>query len=266
MRALWRPGLWGLAAALALAAASWAAHSDLAAQRPAVQIETRPAVPTPAQLVARSIDTENETRRLAEALRMLTADRDRLLTRLNVLERNLEEVTDALAHVRSAHALPSNAALAAAGAAPPAQSAAAAGAVETVSDPRWTALVSRPALAGPANSPPWPTPTPALAYDGPTGSILGLTEFGVDLGGGANFDALRALWNSLRGKHAALFQGLRPVVAIREGSRPGDMELRLVAGPMINAAAAARLCNHLAIAGMVCQPTLFDGQRLAGIQ
>jgi len=53
------------------------------------------------------------------------------------------------------------------------------------------------------------------------------------------------------------------VIAIREGAKPGSMELRLVAGPLANASIAARLCAALAAAGQSCQPTVFDGQRLA---
>jgi hypothetical protein len=41
------------------------------------------------------------------------------------------------------------------------------------------------------------------------------------------------------------------------------VELRLVVGPLANAATAARLCAALANAGTTCQPTVFDGQRLA---
>jgi hypothetical protein len=41
------------------------------------------------------------------------------------------------------------------------------------------------------------------------------------------------------------------------------MELRLVVGPLVNAGAAARLCGTLAASGLACQPTIFDGQRLA---
>ena len=55
---------------------------------------------------------------------------------------------------------------------------------------------------------------------------------------------------------------MRPIIAIREG-RAGQVDLRLVVGPIGNAAAAAKLCASLAAAGLSCQPTLFDGQRLA---
>ena len=110
MRALWRFGLWGISAALALAAAAWSAHSDFGTQRlvnafsvPAT--EMRPPAPSAAQLLARSLEAENETRRLAEAVRLINVDRDRLLARVRTLERNLDEVTDSIAHVRAA-ALP----------------------------------------------------------------------------------------------------------------------------------------------------------------
>jgi hypothetical protein len=171
-----------------------------------VQTEIQPAVPSAAQLLARSIDTENETRRLAAALRTLSSDRDRLIARLNTLERNLDEVSDSLAYVRSAQALPSpsnNATVAMAGAISPLP-APAMSAVETQPDPGWTAAVSRLAPTTAPNLASWPTPsqsasTPVLAYDSSTGSIPDRTEFGIDLGGGANFDALRALWSSVKG-------------------------------------------------------------------
>jgi hypothetical protein len=89
------------------------------------------------------------------------------------------------------------------------------------------------------------------------------TEFGVDVGGNHTLEGLRNLWASIRGRHGALFENLRPLVAVREGDKPGAVELRLVAGPLSNAVAAARLCATLAGAGIACQPTVFDGQRLA---
>jgi hypothetical protein len=281
MRALWQFGLWGISAALALAAAAWSAHSDFGTQRlvgafSAPAPEPSPPAPSTAQLLARSVDTENETRRLAEAVRLLSADRDRLQARLRTLERNVDEVTDSIAHVRAA-ALPpppSNstvaaAAMAAASPALPAPPPAPppppmANAPETTPEAAWSAAVSRP----PAAVVPSPAPTqsasaPPTAHELATGSIATRTEFAVDLGGATNFQALRTLWSSIRSKHAGLIDGLRPLVSIREGARVGEVELRLVAGPLLNAGDAARLCASLAAAGSVCQPALFDGQRLA---
>jgi hypothetical protein len=89
------------------------------------------------------------------------------------------------------------------------------------------------------------------------------TEFAIDLGAEPTMDGLRALWASLRGNHGTTLNGLRPLVSIREGAKPGSMELRLIAGPLANAGAAARACATLQTKGVTCQTTVFDGQRLA---
>jgi hypothetical protein len=88
------------------------------------------------------------------------------------------------------------------------------------------------------------------------------TEFAIDLGSEPTIDALRILWNGLRGVHGTL-NGLRPLVSIRDGARPGTTELRLIAGPFANAGAAARACAALQAKGASCQTAVFDGQRLA---
>jgi hypothetical protein len=50
-------------------------------------------------------------------------------------------------------------------------------------------------------------------------------------------------------------------MTVRDHARPGGVELRLIVGPVANAAAAARLCT--AMVGAVCQPAVYEGQRLA---
>ena len=70
----------------------------------------------------------------------------------------------------------------------------------------------------------------------------------------------------LRTKHAQLLNGLWPIMSVRDRAKPGTpgtVELRLVAGPLPNAAHAARLCAAFAGLGVACQPAVFDGQRLA---
>lgn len=88
-------------------------------------------------------------------------------------------------------------------------------------------------------------------------------DFGVDLGSAQTVDGLRALWTQVKAKHGTLLEGMRPIVSIRENSKPGSMELRLVVGPIPSAALAARLCVVMNAAGAICQPAVFDGQRLA---
>ena len=85
----------------------------------------------------------------------------------------------------------------------------------------------------------------------------------MDIGGNASIEGLRSLWSTLKSGQPALLDGLRPIVAVREGQKPGALELRLIAGPLPNASIAARLCAALSSAGQACQPAVFDGQRLA---
>jgi hypothetical protein len=89
------------------------------------------------------------------------------------------------------------------------------------------------------------------------------TEFGVDLGSEPHMDALRARWSNLRGSYGAMLSNLRPLVSVREGTKPGSVELRLIAGPLTNAGDAARTCASLQAKGVNCQTAVFDGQRLA---
>ena len=90
-----------------------------------------------------------------------------------------------------------------------------------------------------------------------------LVDARVDVGGNASIEGLRSLWGTLKSAQPALFDGLRPIIAVREGQKPGAVELRLIAGPLPNASIAARLCAALSTAGQSCQPAVFDGQRLA---
>lgn len=96
------------------------------------------------------------------------------------------------------------------------------------------------------------------------GDITGATQtqFGIDLGGETSLDGLRARWTALQSKHGKALSGLRPLVRVREGSRPGTVELHLVAGPVANAATAARVCANLQSTGIACRASEYDGQRL----
>jgi hypothetical protein len=103
---------------------------------------------------------------------------------------------------------------------------------------------------------------PVAANPPPVDPAAARAGFGVDVGGGATVEGLRGLWTSVKAGAGPLLVNLRPVVAVRE-VRPGAVELRLVIGPLANAAAATRLCAQLAAIGRACRPTTFDGQRLA---
>jgi hypothetical protein len=88
-------------------------------------------------------------------------------------------------------------------------------------------------------------------------------QFGLDLGGGASEEALRTLWTAALRRHNALLQNLRPLVLSREQPRGGGVEYRLVAGPIGNAAKAARYCAAITGTGGICQPAMYDGQKFA---
>jgi hypothetical protein len=90
------------------------------------------------------------------------------------------------------------------------------------------------------------------------------TEFGVDVGGANSVGGLRALWRGLlKSRSNAVLTALRPIIVIKEGATGLGMQLRLVAGPLIDAAAAAKICAGLIENQRPCETTVFDGQRLA---
>ena len=69
------------------------------------------------------------------------------------------------------------------------------------------------------------------------------TEFGIDVGGANSIAGLRALWRGLlKSRSNVPLTALQPIIVIREGTGSRGMQLRLVAGPLSDAAAAAKLC------------------------
>jgi len=253
VRRAWRLGAWSALTVLCVVAAVVAAYTETGARRLALGDAPVSPSATPASV------SDNESRRLADAVRALSADRDRLAARMNALERNLDDVTGSIPNrsgsERGGAASPAASPLPPTLAPPPASATAAPIVVlpapPAVRLPPQAPVVSRP-------------PTPLMAADAAaTGSTATRTEFGIDLGTAATVEGLRNLWTAIKGTQAPLLEGLRPVVAVRDGAKPGALELRLVAGPLANAGVAAKLCAALADAGLTCAPAVFDGQRLA---
>jgi hypothetical protein len=56
---------------------------------------------------------------------------------------------------------------------------------------------------------------------------------------------------------------LRPIIIVREGNTGFGMQLRLAAGPLLDAASAAKICAALIESQRACETTVFNGQRLA---
>jgi hypothetical protein len=93
--------------------------------------------------------------------------------------------------------------------------------------------------------------------------IVKRTEFGVDVGGANSVGGLRALWRGLlRTRSNGALRALQPIIVIKEGSNGLGMQLRLVAGPLKDAAAAARICATMTANKRPCETAVFDGQRL----
>jgi hypothetical protein len=261
MRALWRLATWGGAASLALVLAVVASYSDTGSRRLLVAMHSAPA-PAP-----RATEADAETRRLTEAVRTLAADRERLMARVGTLERSLEEITGSISRPSGkSDAAGPTAAPAPTPTAPAIVPVAAPEAVlpkapEAATEAR-VAAATAPAVA-PAAA---PSPERVAAAPIPTTEEIPeppRPELGVDIGGAVNFEGLRVLWSSTKGGNAALFEGMHPVVAVRENSRSKSPELRLIVGPIASVETASRLCAALSAARRYCQPVAFEGQRLA---
>jgi hypothetical protein len=105
----------------------------------------------------------------------------------------------------------------------------------------------------------------AKADAAPGASTVQRTEFAVDVGTANSVDGLRALWRGLlKSKSNAALAALHPIIVVKEGNNGVGMQLRLVAGPLSDAAAAAKICAAM-LEGKraTCETTVFDGQQLA---
>jgi len=107
MRPLLRLGAWGACAAVALGAAVFAGRGDAAADRVSIALATLRAAPDfithPTRVIAAATSSsDEETERLNEQVRTLTADRDQLADRVATLERNLNDLTGSVSRDQQA--------------------------------------------------------------------------------------------------------------------------------------------------------------------
>jgi hypothetical protein len=103
---------------------------------------------------------------------------------------------------------------------------------------------------------------PVASTEAPNATIQ-RTEFAIDLGGANSIGGLRALWRGLLKSNNSELAELRPIIVLRESNTGLGMQLRLAAGPLSDAAEAARICASLVESKRSCETTVFDGQRLA---
>jgi hypothetical protein len=324
-RTLWRLGPWGAAAVGAVILAVYANNSSIAFRRDQIAASDLGQQAQQIQWVAK--ESQNETRRLASTIDTLTGDRDRLYSRVTVLEHGLESVTGAVAKQNLAAATPQAAPIAAMAepqpepqnvAPAPLLSSMATAASKMPDKPPMEMATPEQAAAVVSSTAPKPsvtaaaTPSPPLVAaksmmappDAAAGKLIepdkdlkptatapnaevvasappadnagsdispiitaGVavqrTEFGVDVGGANSVGGLRALWRGLLKSRAnAPLATLRPMIVIRESSNGLGMQLRLVAGPLSDAAAAAKICAGMMGNDRPCQTSVFEGQRL----
>ena len=337
---LWRIGSWGAGAVAAVVIAVMANQTSLGMRRDhlAAADLTRQAE----RLQALTRESQNETRRLASAIDTLNNDRDRLYSRVTVLEQGLDSVTGAIARQNSATAPTQDAAAkpstdassptqpVAPAVAPVTSTVAPATTVLAKSDPapkpdpapkmgrprtdakpieQSLAIASPapPAPTAPAATPPTPAtplmaaksmlappdpgaqkliepekPVVAKAEDPPPPNAMASaaqtqpeasdsaslqaavqrTEFAVDIGSANSIGGLRALWRGLTKSNPELVE-LHPIIMVKESATGLGMQLRLAAGPLTDAAAAAKICAALIESQRTCETTVYDGQRLA---
>jgi len=128
--------------------------------------------------------------------------------------------------------------------------------------PATTAAVRKPEAEASAS----PDQTEPEASEAETINVAAVqrTEFGVDVGGANSIPGLRALWRGLlKSRSNAALTTLRPIIVIKEASNGLGMQLRLVAGPLNDAAAAAKICAGMTENNRACETTVFEGQRLS---
>jgi hypothetical protein len=320
--ALWRIGSWGVVTIGAVVLAVYANQSALGWRRDQIAADDFARQAQQIRQLAR--ESQVETRKLASAVDTLNGDRDRLYSRVTVLEQGLESVTGAIAKQAAAAQKPVAASDAQASQPnPPAQSVPMIGPVATAPaattpapapvekraeaakpevqvtstvpaatvtaqppavtksmmgppDPAAPKLIEAPkqaAVAAPAMPPaqaasPKPETLAAIPVEEPKDeaaeeprTAVQRTEFAVDLGSANSVDGLRALWRGLVASNAAL-KALNPIIMVRESKTGRGMQLRIAAGPLQDAATAAKICAALAATKRGCETTVYDGQRL----
>jgi hypothetical protein len=248
LRSLRHAALWGATAAVALLIAALSSRGDFDVGRLADAFRGVSTSPAP-----RPLDAQAETQRLAQAVHGLTIDNEQLKARLASVEQDLNDVTGSIGKQIEA-----------------VETADASRRVEDGPSIAATASVSTmlPAALLPVATafPPSPAPDP-LAANQPAGDAAAVAPtragYGVDIGSGLTIQALRTRWAAIRSAHPEVLDGLEPILSVREIPRANHVELRLVAGPLPDAGAAAQLCASLTPSGLFCQPAMYDGQHLA---
>jgi cell pole-organizing protein PopZ len=217
-----------------------------------------------AALEQRVLEKDAETKALEIQMRAVVADRDRLGTRIASLEHSLDDVTGSIkrqAAATAAVAPPATTATVTPDAAPAAQPRPNVVRTEKITPPPPPAIAAPQAAAPAAEPVPMPPTRVASASAAePAADAQHKNEFGVDLGGARDMDILNARWAAVKANFGQLLNGLYPLAA--HDRRPGSTDLRLLAGPVANPAAANALCAKFAAFRITCRTVKFDGERM----
>ena len=93
--------------------------------------------------------------------------------------------------------------------------------------------------------------------------MLSATPFAIDIGGSETLEGIDRLWQEHQSAFDSTLNGYEPRILLQQTSN-GALDLRLVVGPIPDAADAAMLCAQLVASGLQrCLPAIFDGQQLA---
>ncbi len=292
-RSMWRLASWGVGTVGALIVAILATRSPAAMNRDQLASAELARQSQQVQWIAK--ESQNKARELAAAVDTLNGDRDRLYARVTMLEQSLDSVTGALA--RPAASLPPATQPTSPAASAPAQTSlpqateadpigpvkpTEAKAESVPQLPKIAPVATAPAATSPpvkpveqkaetstADQPPAPTVTAAIApqnpaaVETPPAAIVRKTEFGVDLGGANSIEGLRALWRGVIKGNLQQLASLQPIIVVKERHDGLGMQLRLVAGPLSDAAEAAKVCaGVLTESNRACETAVYEGQRL----
>jgi hypothetical protein len=256
---VWRQAGWALAATAALSVAVLSGRDDDALQKAAALLSSLRSQQQPA---AHAFDAETAARQLVQAMRGLADDRDKLAARLGALDREMRDMsgaikqqieaakTEAIKTAKQAPPWPESA--------PPVPM--------TLAD---VAVMVKTVSPAPGSTAEPPSSTAATGSNNtdehaPPDTTASLGQaYGVDLGAASTMKTLQHRWVSLRTAHPQLFEGVQPVVSVKQNPRTGRTELHLIVGPYANAETAAQFCDFVVPFHVNCQPAMFDGSRLA---
>jgi len=324
--------LWGVAAATSAAIAIFAASTDLGTKRAGAAVAAIVAPPldsgnTITQIAARNAETERETRRLLDTVKALSADRERIASRVDSVEREMDGLTGSInrvaAQVRQPlppveRTPPPEIRPTASAPSVPQPSSAKTGHAPSVIPPvkpvvklqqdsaetpaheggpsMLNLAMTTPVFGLDARMPPTAWPRQQVSRPGailppetasvrqdpdtdvPVGTVTAASadtgtpqahepqpkvELGVDLGPGLTMAKLRARWDAFKAAKGAEANRMHPLVMAREVTPGKPVELRLIVGPVADIRAAAELCASLVGTQFLCQPSVYDGQRLA---